>query len=294
MTNHRPFVRVFAPEIWGQLDRFKQFYAATYRFKPDAIKAVAGIDNHFQKAMTLRRVAEKLAPNLHLDNEELAQKGYTAALNSQEFSAVIEEVFTELYSSVDCTRKIIFAIHGKCQRVPDSTRKLFERAFKGQLGSDFPKELLEALKSSVWFKELMSIRDELTHSTTGACHLQEGTNKIRYIHHGIRQVDNVLVIDDVFEKLDEFFDSVNRFLGQVFRFLNAGLLTTSVDVVCAFAFDRIYMRKLAIAESVDFNSGTCASFHWFDKEPDRRCLLADDCGAYHRAKSESLSLNAGK
>lgn len=126
----------------GQVDKFKQFYAATYNFKPDAKKAVAGIDNHFQRALTLRRVAEKLAPNLRLDNEELAQKGYTAALNSQEFSAVVEEVFTELYSSIDCTRKVIVAIYGKCRNVPDSTRKLLERAIKGEIGSDFPKELL--------------------------------------------------------------------------------------------------------------------------------------------------------
>ncbi|WP_185715832.1 hypothetical protein [Burkholderia sp. Bp9004] len=131
------------------------------------------------------------------------------------------------------------------------------------------------------------IRDELTHSTIGACHQCEGSEKITYIHHGVRKNNNALVIDDVFEKIDEFFDSTNRFRGKVFHFLNTSLATTPVDVVCAFAFDRVYVRKLVIGDTIDFNSGICASFHWFDKEPERRCLLADECGAYRRAKVQA-------
>ncbi len=286
MTNRTPFVCVFTPDRWGQVDKFKQFFTSTYDLKPDARKAVAGVDNHFQKALTLRRVAEKLAPNLHLDNEELAQKGFTAALNSQEFSAVVEEVFTELYSSIDCVRKIVIAIYGNCRRVPDSTRKLFERAARAEIGTDFPKELLSALQEATWFNELLLLRDELTHSTIGACHQREGSDKITYVHHGIRRNNNALVIDDVFKKIDEFFEAINRFLGQVFHFLNANLAATPVDVVCAFSFDRVYMRKATIAETIDFNSGTCVSHHWFDKEPVRRCPLADRCGAYGNAKRQ--------
>ncbi|VVE51396.1 hypothetical protein PCE31106_04686 [Pandoraea cepalis] len=289
MINPRPFVRVFTPELWGQVDKFKQFYASTHNFKPDAKKAVAGVDNHFQKAVTLRRVASKLASNLRLDNDELAQKGYTAALNSQEFSAVVEEVFTELYSSIDCARKVIVAIYGNCRHVPDSTHKLFVRAAKGEIGSDFPKELLMCLQSATWFPELLLIRDELTHATIGACHQDADSDKITYIHHGIRQNKRSLVIDDVFAKADEFFDAINRFLGQVFFFLNAGLTSTPVDVVCAFAFDRVYARKLKIAETIDLNSGTCTSFQWFDSQPERRCLLADECGAYRHAKESGPS-----
>jgi hypothetical protein len=55
MTNARPFVRVFVPELRGQVDKFKQFYATTHDFKPSEKKAVAGVDNHFNKALTLKQ-----------------------------------------------------------------------------------------------------------------------------------------------------------------------------------------------------------------------------------------------
>jgi hypothetical protein len=108
---------------------------------------------------------------LPLDNEELATKGYTAATNSSEFSVVIEGVFTELYSPIDCAHTVIYALYKKCRGVPDSTRKLLERAAKGELGGDFPEPLLSALQAATWFNELRAIRDELTHSTIGASHL---------------------------------------------------------------------------------------------------------------------------
>ena len=277
------FVRVFAPELWGQVDKFKQFFATTHDFKPSEKKAVAGVDNHFNKALTLNNLAAKLAPNLRLDNEELATKGYTAATNSSEFSAVIEGVFTELYSSIDCAHTVIYALYKKCRGVPDSTRKLFERAAKAELGGDFPAPLLSALQGATWFNELRGIRDELTHSTIGASHLNSETNEISYVHHGVRRNNAPLVIDNVFKKIDEFMQGVNEFLGRVFHFLNAGLKAEPVDVACAFAFDRVYMRKMTIADIVDFNSGICQSNHWFDKELGRRCPLADNCGAYARA-----------
>jgi hypothetical protein len=47
MTNARPFVRVFVPELRGQVDKFKQFYATTHDFKPS--------DNHFNNALTLKQ-----------------------------------------------------------------------------------------------------------------------------------------------------------------------------------------------------------------------------------------------
>ena len=55
MTNARPFVRVFVPELRGQVDKFKQFYATTHDFKPSEKKAVAGVDNHFNNALTLKQ-----------------------------------------------------------------------------------------------------------------------------------------------------------------------------------------------------------------------------------------------
>ena len=143
--------------------------------------------------------------------------------------------------------------------------------------------MLSALRAATWFNELRAIRDELTHSTIGASHLDSDTNEISYIHHGVQRNNAPLVIDNVFKKIDVFVRGADEFLGRVFHFLNAGLKTELVDVVCAFSFDRVYMRKMKIADQVDFNSGICQSNHWFDKEDGRRCPFASTCGAYARA-----------
>ncbi|WP_347554866.1 hypothetical protein [Robbsia sp. KACC 23696] len=266
------------------MDKFKQFYESTHTFKPYEKKAVAGVANHFNKALILRRLAQKLAPNLKIDNEELNTKKVTSAEHSQEFSAVVEEVFTELYSSVDCTQKVLYAIYKGIRNLPESTRRTFDRAFKGEIGDDFPPQLLLALQSATWFNEIRSIRDELTHATIGSCHLDDKTNKISYVHHGIQKNGTVLMIDDVFAELDEFAQQINIFIGLIFHHLNAQLVPTPTDVVCGFWADRVYARKIEIADHIDFNSGVCQSNHWFDQDPIRRCPFADGCGAYARAK----------
>ena len=164
-------VRTFVPELWGEVDLFRHFHVGTHTFNADTKKAISGIKNHFQKALILHQLALKLLPNLSLDEEELQSKGYTAAANAEEFSAVLEEVFTELYSSIDCTRKVIVSIYRRTRGLPDSTHKLFQKVRSNRLGSDFPTELKQAISESDWYDELRAIRDELTHSDIGNCRI---------------------------------------------------------------------------------------------------------------------------
>lgn len=283
-----PNVRVFAPELWGQVDKFSQFHKETHTFNSDVTKAVGGINGHFQKALILRNLARRLEPNLAIDETEIREKGYTPASYSQEFSAVIEEVFTELYSSIDCARKVITTIYKKCRGIPDSTRKLFARAAAAQIGT-FPTELQTAFQSAVWFDELRAIRDELTHSGIGSCHKQAGQNNVTYMHGGILTNKKPLVINDVFGKIEEFINGVNLFLGQIFHFLNSQLKNQPTFALCGFFFGRAYARLIAIEEQIDFNSGTCQSRNWFDSEPDYKCPFADNCGAYQRAAASAES-----
>jgi hypothetical protein len=283
--NTLPTVRVFAPEYWGEVGKFKQFYATTHDFKPDTKKAVSGIRGHYDKAIKLRALAAKLAPNMSIDNAELQEKGFTAAANSQEVSAVLEEVFTELYSSIDCACNVIATIYKRCRNLPQSTRKLFDRATNGKIG-EFPNELVAAFVKAVWYNELRMIRDELTHSDIGSCR-QAQDGKISYMHTGIKRGDSVLIIPDIFAKLDELFNGVNLFLGDVFQFLNQDLKAEPIDAFCGFFFGRGYARKLVIAEQIDFNSGVCQSRQWFDNEPDFRCPFASTCDAYARAGAAS-------
>ncbi|CAE6761115.1 hypothetical protein G2912_14040 [Paraburkholderia aspalathi] len=280
--NTLPTVRVFAPEYWGELDKFKQFYSTTHDFNSDTKKAVSGIKGHFDKALKLHALAAKLAPNMSIDNAELQERGATSAANSQEVSAVLEEVFTELYSSIDCASKIVSSIYKRCRHMPGgSTRKLFARAAQGGVG-DFPADLQAAFVSAAWYDELRMLRDELTHSDVGSCRLtQDG--KISYMHTGVRRDNNALVLPDVFAKLDELFVGVNLFLGKVFHFLNQGLRAEPIDALCCFSRGRVYVRKLTIAAHIDFDSGVCQSRQWFDQQPDFRCIFASNCGAYARA-----------
>lgn len=280
-----PTVRTFAPEQWGQVDIFRIFHAGTHRFKPDTKKAIFGVTNHFHKALTLQQLSIKLLPNLSKDEAELQSKGFTPATNAKEFSAVLEEVFTELYSSIDCTRKVIVSIYRRTRGLPDSTRKLFQKVRGGLLGNDFPDVLKQAIASADWYDELLAIRDELTHSDIGNCRVDRDTKLVTYMHTGIHREGKPLIINDVMGRIQFLIESINNFLGRIFHYLNTQLKITTVDQLCGFFFGRGYLRKVTLAPSIDLNSGICQSHTWFDNDTQFRCPLAGSCGAYESAKS---------
>lgn len=282
--NGAPIVRTFAPESWGQADIFRHFYAATHDLNSDAKKSLSGVANHFHKAILLRNLAIRLAPNLEQDLDQLNSQGYTGAESSREFSAVVESVFLELYSTVDCARKIVVSIYRKVRRIPDSTRRLFQRINHGELGVDFPAPLKNAFLDAGWYEELLAIRDELTHSDVGFCRLDPTSRLIAYSHQGVSRNGSSLNIPDVFGKLDELISGINLFLGSVFGYLNSQLQPNVIDQLCGIFFGRGYMRRLPLQGEIDFDSGTCQS-RLCDTEAEYRCPFADKCGAYARAAS---------
>lgn len=271
-----PTVRTFTPELWKEIDIFRHFHKDTHTLSHDAEKALSGISNHFRKGIILRDLAHKLQANFELDNQELLTQGFTSAINSDEFSAVIEEVFTELYSSIDCTKKVIVFIYKKTRSLPDSTRKLFQRVKDNQLGNDFPTELQAAIKSAEWYEELRTIRDELTHSDIGVCRQDEETKIISYTHFGIRKNNSPLTIHNVLKCIEDFILGVHVFLERIFSFLNSQLNNTTIDQLCGFSDGRAYMRRLPLARQIDFNSGICASKHY----ESFACPFTTTCKAY--------------
>src|ERR1039458_1815541 len=58
-----PALRTFAPELWGEVNKFRHFYATTYTFDERAKRAVSGVEAHFIKYQRLTALAEKLRPN---------------------------------------------------------------------------------------------------------------------------------------------------------------------------------------------------------------------------------------
>jgi hypothetical protein len=106
-------------------------------------RAVSGVGNHIRKAMILRSLAMRMMPTLAIDRQQLADKGYRPAEHADELAAVIENVFTELYSAVDCARQV-FSTRYPVQGLPNSTRKTFARVRSGSLDAVLPAELVSA------------------------------------------------------------------------------------------------------------------------------------------------------
>ena len=96
---------------------------------------------------------------------------------------------------------MIATIYKRCRNLPQSTRKLLDRATNEKIG-EFPNELAAAFVKAVWYNEIRMIRDELTHSDTGS-YRQAQDEKISYTHICIKRGDSILIIPDVFAKLDE-------------------------------------------------------------------------------------------
>lgn len=82
--NTTPTFRMFGPEQWGQVDRFKQFYEGTFSFPSHIKKAVSGVGGHFEKAGILIELANNLAPSLEKRYQGASPEGRHAG---HQFSA---------------------------------------------------------------------------------------------------------------------------------------------------------------------------------------------------------------
>lgn len=268
------------------MDRFSRLYVKSFpSFNKVEHRAVSGVGNHFRKAIILQNLATKLRPNLNLDAMQLEEKGYSPNHNSYELSAVIEAAFTEVYSAIDCACKVVAAIHKNTTGVPQSsTRKLFHKIQSNRLDGVLHVALTDAFKNATWYKDLLRVRDELTHADTGSCHLDKATEKISYMHPGLGNSTQALVIEDIFDRLESNLKNENLFLETVFRHLNTLLSAEPVFQMCGVFSGRCYTREVNPSEPIDFNSGMCTSYQWFDLEANPSCPFSLVCGAYKRAK----------
>lgn len=276
--------RIFAPEQWGTLEKFSKFYSGTFELTKSGQRSVSGAINHFHKCLILKQLALKLIPNLEKDEAELEQNGYTNAANSKELSAVIESCLLELYSSVDCTRKVLTEIYSKkYQGIPNSTRKYFDRINTGKIDGNFPEQLIVAVKEADWYEEFRKLRDELTHLDTGTCHKNKETGKIFYMHSGFTIDGKALVIEDIIHQVDQYISGVNQFNGRVFAFLLSQLEDKPILQFCGIFNGRMYTRLVSPHEAKDFHSGTCEAKKWFELEENPSCIFVNECGAYKNA-----------
>ncbi|MGB3470329.1 MAG: hypothetical protein WBA51_05875 [Erythrobacter sp.] len=280
-------VRMFAPERWGEVDRFRVLWPTTYKFEGFQKRVVAGVENHFHKALTLLQIAESLIPSLEVDETELEVRGFTPAQNARKLAAVLEGVITELYSVVDCTAKVLHLIYGPTSsRYKDSTRRLFAEADK--ITGSFPERLKNVIRAVTWYEELRRIRDELTHRDVGSCSKDPESEKIRYFHSSLWEGERLKPIEDIFGWVRTNVDAVNQFIGVVFNELNSNIKAGTVHQVCGMVEGRILMRMLDVAQPIDFDNGTCLSAQWFTEPENPDCPFAGNCGAFARRASPDL------
>jgi hypothetical protein len=276
-------VRAFAPEQWGQIDLFTTFFASSFPdAKPVECRAVSGVGNHYRKATVLRALSMRIAPTLAIDHQQLSEKGYTPAERATELAAVVENVFTELYSSVDCARKILsarFPVRG----MPDSTRKTFARAQSGKFDGLLPDGLLVAIKGADWYEPLRTLRDELTHSDIGSVHQDQTTGRVSYMHTGLGTGERAFIIEDILARMDADIQAVNQFLGVLFLHLNTLLTDAPTVQLCGLHQGKALIREISPEPTLNFDSGKCLAVAWIEVDGKPTCPLL--CGAYWRAKA---------
>jgi len=276
-------VLMFAPQNWGQVDRFAKLYSGTYKFRPRDSKALSGVAAHIEKALIFKSLAEELRSTLEIDHEELNTRGFTPANHARKLAAVVESFVTELYSTIDCTAQVLCAVLGpKTRGFKSSTSFLFTK-FDKIVG--LPQPITDAIAAAEWYLPLRYLRDELTHSTTGHCNLDNDTGLVRYAHYGMKKNDKPLIYDDIFITMEANFKLVNLFLGQVFHFLLSTLGDRPVNQICGITKGRMLMRSIVPTEPLSFDSGICLSHQWFELPENPDCPFVVKCGAYWRTKA---------
>jgi hypothetical protein len=297
LNSSRPII-TFVPEMWGEFERFHKFYGSTYRFNKFTTSALCGVHGHFDRYHVLLSLSKRLIPELEKDYEELIKNGNSDAIHSRELAAIVDSMFCELYSSVDCTRRVIVAIYGKYPGIgmdKKSTSGLFKNAGKHKIDDRVPLEIRGALEKgqSDWFPKLKKIRDAINHSSVGFCSDLTGRKngelepKISYSHQTLaNELGNVHVTDDVFKMISELEVKVNLFQGSIYNALYQTLEDKETTQVCGWFDGRVYLRLVSPKEVIDFNSGRCYSRIYFDKGSMSTCPFMAICGAYKNSKSE--------
>lgn len=284
MTVSDKMLLTFHPPSWGAVEFFHSFQSTTYKFNKRELSVLSGVTHHFNKAMTLLKLAEEHAPLLEEDHAEMDTFGHSPSSRGQELSALIEAMILELYSATDCSQKVVYFIYRNKRCVTSSTRKFFRAVLERKI-SEVPELVLEAFLNAEWYPEFMRLRDALVHSSTGRCYLDRNTKIVRYMHSDLGSYEKSLVIDDVFAHLKRLAHDINQFMGKVFAGLIPQLCDNPVFQVCGTYKGLLYARDVKPSEASSLG-GRCLSYEWFEKDGKQTCPLAYKCLAYKNVKEQ--------
>jgi hypothetical protein len=272
------FLLRFAPQGWLPEERFAQFLGLPFPSDQILWKGVAAVRSHIRKYELLALIATDLASLLEQDDKELAEHGYTPALNGAKFAALIEEMIGELYSVLDGVRQVIFSIYRRERGVQNKfTSKLFRRAAEGSYGKEFPEELSKRLADgyNTWFPKLRSIRSETTHGEIGTCFLDKDSRQVKYMHHSLKEADGrAMIIDDIIGYCNQTYLEIRNLTTWFFSELYRQLEPVERQTLCGIYKGRLYERMVAPSATLSFADGRCLSATWFSSTPDLACPYA--------------------
>lgn len=278
----------FSPEQWSPLDRFTKFHRTTYSIEQPAEIALRGIGTHLSKANIFYGLAVAIAPRIIEDDKEVEANGYSPAIRSKEITSLVESVFCELYSSLDCMCRVLGGVFNNNRGVPKkSAHRFFDRAGRGNSVIDLPEGIRTALANASFYNSLEKIRTSITHYDGGTCCLDKSTGKIFYILPEPLKGERSDKLDDIFGYLCKLSQQIVQIYYNVFSELNKTLKDCETEQICCISYGRVYMRRVLPSEAVDFHSGTCDSYRWFEKPENPKCPFLGKCGAYSRAKQGS-------
>lgn len=281
--NPELFLIMFSPQEWTPARRFSFFLGPPFPISRALVQAASAAENRQQKHSILAGLANQLRLGLTEDYQELESAGFTSAARSKRFSAVVETMFLELYSSLDAVRSALFEIYRRVRGVQNkSTSRFFQRAHEHGYGPEFPEPVRQVLSAaySTWYQELRRIRVELSHGDVGSCHIDPASGKVIYTHDGLGTAKRSLVIDDLEAKINELSNCVFALVDEVFLFLCSQLVPVEVRIPCGVFRGRLYERTVSYGDDLDFHSGACFSRRWFENEPEHLCPIRTRCGAY--------------
>jgi len=275
------FLLEFAPELWTPLDRLRWLSGPPFPEKGPYVEGLFMTRAHLGKYEVLAGLANRIAPELSRDEEELKRQGFTPALRSREFAALTETLVCELYYALGGLRLLLCGAYPKAS-LPGKTSRLFQNAADGKIGAHLPGEIRAALGAAYgsWFPLLRSFRTTVVHRDSGSVHLLAETGGVRYVHSKFMDGPQPFVTDDIVAWVNEQRDHVQALLDEIATFLGSELLPAERRVTCGMYRARIYQRVVMVGPDLTRESGRCLSREWFESETGRECPLRGSCGAY--------------
>ena len=285
-AGHDKFLLSFVPESWDAIKVFSTFPLEIVRNEGLLSRGLKSVNDHLEKYRTFAGLANKLIPGFEVDREQVEIDGYSPAIHSKEFAAIVESCICELYSTLDGVRDVIFVIYNDVKGVQKkSNEKLYRKALDCEYGKGFPPELNKILARAYedWFKNLRNFRTEMVHGSLGSTSMDRETKKIRYFNRGLGKDGNMLITRDFVEFISRLYLKVLSHLNEVFNFLYNTLSLRPTTVMCGIYKGRFYERLVEPERPLTNSSGCCAARQWFDDIPEFKCPLSQSCKAYENS-----------